>query len=110
MLWQHNKKGREAGSNVLGANELAGKKILVGLAKGVDTFIATQLDPLLKWYGIKNLSKRSVPWKKSKWSEILQTCEEPPPYEKWTDADEEEILKKSQPISLQDTALGRLRN
>jgi hypothetical protein len=100
-------KKRKEDAMKLEANELAGKKILVGLAKGVDTFTATQLDPLLKWYGIKNLSKRSVPWKKSKWNEILQTCEEPPPYEKWTDADEEELLKKSQPFSLQDTALGR---
>ncbi|KAL7490610.1 hypothetical protein ACHAWT_000174 [Skeletonema menzelii] len=83
--------------------EMQAKSILVrtGGLRGKD------LTVLLKWYGVRGADAMNVEKSKDEWNKILQSMKDPPPREKWTDADEEELLEASKPITLRDTALGR---
>jgi len=83
-------------------------------SKGPGTYIGRELDVLLKWYGCKMSDFNNVGQKKLEWQSILDEKRDPPPYEKWTEADEarlEELKKlKKLEINIEDTELGRLRD
>ena len=82
-------------------------------AKGPETFSGPELTILMKWHHIPMPPGFNKPQKLAKWNEILasQTTGSPilpPPYTKWTEADEDELEKlKKLEIDIKDTELGR---
>ena len=69
-----------------------------------------KLKVLLKWHGIKSADMGRKPWKLSKWEEICSKNIQPPPFERWTAADEAKLEEtKKLEIDINDTVLGRKR-
>ena len=71
----------------------------------------TELTALLKWHGIKGKAMPSNNiGKKAMWQVILDSKEEPPAFEDWTEVDEAKLEKlKSIDINMDDTAIGRAK-
>ncbi len=71
--------------------EMKGKEVLVRLA-GVDINVYRKekdLLPLLKWYQVTGADGMPVAKAKEEWRKCC--IKDPPPYEKWTDADEKSL-------------------
>ena len=75
----------------------------------VDHLTGKQLKILLSFYGVKNKDQgRNVAEMRTKYSALKASNATPQQYQKWTEADEEELtyLKDSE-IGMKDTAVGR---
>ena len=69
---------------------------------------ASELDALLCWHGVPAGQVTTIKPNMEKWVLICQNA--PPPFEKWTDADEEALRSlKEKEIVMEDTAVGRLQ-
>ena len=67
------------------------------------------LNTLLGWYKIPNLTKMSKKEKMTKWNQICADNIQPLVYDEWTDIDETALLEASRTdIEMGDTAVGRL--
>ena len=84
---------------------------IIHTEKPTSRLTAAELETLLAWHGVaKSKMGKKVEDKRQKWMEIKSKGTGPPQYEKWTEADEEELSRlKSCEVSMADTAVGRER-
>ena len=73
--------------------EMQAKSILVRTK-----FTGKDLTVLLKWYGVKGADAMKADKSREEWNKILRSKKDPPLREKWTDADEDELLEASKPL------------
>ena len=97
------KSRREAQS----AAEAKGTTLLAEKGRHNTNWTVAELNTLLGWYKIPNLTKMSKQEKMTKWNNICAGYVKPPEYNKWSDSDEIALLEASKTdIGIGDTAVG----
>lgn len=88
--------------------EQAGHAVLAK-NKDVASLTVTELESLLNWYQAPKVKGALKADKLEQWKQILESGNEPPPFEKWTDEDDSMLhYLETKEIELGDTAYGRL--
>ena len=89
------------------AVEAKGTKLLEEKGCNYTNWTVADLNTLLGWYKITNLTKMSKQEKMTKWNTIRAGNIQPPEYDTWTDSDEIALLAASKAdIGIGDTAVG----
>ncbi|KAL3760365.1 LOW QUALITY PROTEIN: hypothetical protein ACHAWU_000340 [Discostella pseudostelligera] len=88
------------------------KGLLLINTKGPNAnFTVAELNDLLRWYKVPNLTTKAFSSKETKlkkWAELQDAKEQPPACEVWTEEDELELAQlTSQTITMADTSLAR---
>ncbi len=99
------KKEREAG-----IEKDSKVKSILEVKKEINSLTGDELTSLLRWHGAKKASEGKVEERRRKWRKIVKDGVQAPAYAKWTDEDKAALaLLEKEPISIKDTALGRLQ-
>jgi hypothetical protein len=75
-----------------------------------ESYSVKDLDCLLAWHQVKDLPpKAKKEHKIARWKEIVASQKPPPPYERWTDENEQRLvsLQSKDAIGIEDTMFGR---
>ncbi len=75
-----------------------------------ESYSVKDLDCLLAWHQVKDLPPKAKKEDKiARWKEIVASQKPPPPYERWTDEDEQRLvtLQSEDAIGIEDTMFGR---
>jgi hypothetical protein len=76
----------------------------------LNSYLMKNLDCLLAWHQVKDLpSKAKKEDKLAQWIEIKASGQMPPPYERWTDEDKQQLvaLQSDVVIGIEDTMFGQ---
>ncbi len=74
-------------------NEEKAPKILSQEGKGLKLYLVKDLDILLAWHQVKDLQpKPKKEDKLARWTQIVASIKPPPPYERWTNEDEQKLV------------------
>ncbi len=68
-------------------------EILGQEGKGLESYLVKDLDILLAWHQVKDLPpKPKKEDKLARWRQIVTSMKPPPPYERWTNEDEQQLV------------------
>ena len=76
----------------------------------IDKLSAPELETLLAWHQVAKKDMGTKSKKLAMWRSITASMKPPPPYDQWTEKDEENLQNlKAKNIGIGDTALGRIQ-